>query len=403
MSLHRRSAIIAPFLVVSIIAAACSSSSKSSSPTTSSQGSSSTAAAPSGPPIVLGLVTTVQSQAFSFPQIPIAAKVAAKAVNAAGGVNGRPVEIDFCDDQAAPSVATTCAQKLVSQDHVTALVGSVSAQGASMYPFLTQAGVADFANYPSSAPDFSDPLSFPLVPGALELAGLPAIAPKGAKNVALIYDPAGAIAWTFFQAGAKKLGLNPIGIQVASTTVSYDPIIAQINNDHVDAVSDSATAGLTQFLSAMSSEGPNVPIDLFSGELSAAALTASKSVHQPINATLGLSFSGATRQEFLSDASKYGPGLGLTDTNSLSTVNAWLGVKVLAKLMQPLSSITPQTVTAALRQQSALETGLTPTLNLAAAGPSSTFPRLVNTHIYSGQVSQGEIHQTSATAIDVSP
>src|SRR5262245_324574 len=112
-----------------LVAAACSSSSKSSSSThatsagntagtTAGGTAGSTGAAPSGTPIKLGVMTAVQTNAVSQPWIPQAAKIGAAAVNAAGGILGRPVQIDFCDDHYTPQGAALCAQKLLVQDKV---------------------------------------------------------------------------------------------------------------------------------------------------------------------------------------------------------------------------------------------------------------------------------------------
>src|SRR5215204_6534970 len=47
-------------------------------------------------------------------------------INAAGGVNGKKLEMIFEDDQGRPEQATTVVQKLVNQDKVQALLGEVA-------------------------------------------------------------------------------------------------------------------------------------------------------------------------------------------------------------------------------------------------------------------------------------
>jgi ABC-type branched-subunit amino acid transport system substrate-binding protein len=399
----RQTVCVIAAVAAAAVMAGCGSSASSpgsggSTGTQSGAGTSSDAAR--GTPIKVGLITTVQSQAFSFPQVPLAAKLAALAINDKGGVNGHPIQVVFCDDQDTASVAASCAQDLVQQDHVVALVGSVSVEGASIYPFLQRGGVADFGEYTSSVPDFSNPLSFPLIPGVLELSGLSSIVPTGTKRAVLIYDQAGAIAWTFFQAGAKKLGITPIGIQVNGTAnANYDPVIAQIIKAKPGVVASTDTAGMTQFLSAMNTEGPDVPIELFSGGITQAVLAASKSVKQTILTTLGLTYSGSTREEFLSEASKYGNSLGFTDTDSLAAINAWLAVRTFASIAKTLPTVTAASFLAALHKQTALETGMTPVLNIAANGPSPDFPRITNTYIYAGKITNGNVIQTSDTPL----
>ena len=56
-------------------------------------------------------------------------RAAARAINAAGGVNGHPLVVDSCNDQGDPNLSATCARKMVS-DHVVATFGDISAGNA---------------------------------------------------------------------------------------------------------------------------------------------------------------------------------------------------------------------------------------------------------------------------------
>jgi hypothetical protein len=121
-------------LVVSAMAlAACSSSSsKTSGGTTTTSGGATTvapssgtttpAATPTGAPIKIMQTGTNTSSVFGFPETAAGAQAAAKAINSAGGIGGRPVTIVVCNDQFQSTVAVQCANQAVSS-HVSAVLG----------------------------------------------------------------------------------------------------------------------------------------------------------------------------------------------------------------------------------------------------------------------------------------
>ncbi len=78
-------------------------------------------------PIKVGVVTPLSgSYAPIGKQVRLGAELAVKEINAAGGVNGRPFELLFEDEEANPSVAVRKAEKLLQQDKVDLLTGTVN-------------------------------------------------------------------------------------------------------------------------------------------------------------------------------------------------------------------------------------------------------------------------------------
>ncbi|NTU60251.1 MAG: ABC transporter substrate-binding protein [Deltaproteobacteria bacterium] len=65
-------------------------------------------------------------------------EVRAEMINKAGGVNGRPIELVFYDDQSSPETGTRVAQRLISNDRVVAITGTGTA--------VVSAAVASVAN-----------------------------------------------------------------------------------------------------------------------------------------------------------------------------------------------------------------------------------------------------------------
>ncbi len=71
-----------------------------------------------------------------------AIKLAIDEVNAAGGVNGQQLELVLEDDQNTPDVSINCFNKLVSQDKVDVIIGSVASKCTlAIAPLAQQAGI----------------------------------------------------------------------------------------------------------------------------------------------------------------------------------------------------------------------------------------------------------------------
>ena len=73
-------------------------------------------------------------------------------INAAGGVNGKKLEMVFEDDQGSPEKAKTVISKLINQDKVVAVLGEVASSNS-----LAAAPVAQEAKVPMITPSSTNP------------------------------------------------------------------------------------------------------------------------------------------------------------------------------------------------------------------------------------------------------
>ena len=78
--------------------------------------------AQSNEPIKIGVIAEAQAVAGS--SIPQAAQMAADEINAAGGVNGRKIQIISYDDHSTAPEAVRAFQRAVNEDHVNAVIAS---------------------------------------------------------------------------------------------------------------------------------------------------------------------------------------------------------------------------------------------------------------------------------------
>jgi ABC-type branched-subunit amino acid transport system substrate-binding protein len=106
-----------------------------------------------GPPITVGLLAPVTGVFADFGDLMTkATNLAVEKVNAEGGILGRPLTIIAEDDQGDPAVATERARKLLTQDNVDILMGTVSsATTLAVIPLIDQAQKVFF--YPLDGED----------------------------------------------------------------------------------------------------------------------------------------------------------------------------------------------------------------------------------------------------------
>ena len=177
MGRQLRTTTVAALAVITVLAAGCSSSSGSSS---SGEGKS---------PIRLMVETTMTPAAslggLSFPSSAVGARAAAAALNAKGGIDGHPVQIDVCDNQGSPDQSAACGRKAKSNGDI-AVAGSWDVLGANqILPVLQAESIPDVGPMALTTAEVANPDSFsfdaaPLV-GTFAQAGV--YHQEGCKNV----------------------------------------------------------------------------------------------------------------------------------------------------------------------------------------------------------------------------
>ena len=78
--------------------------------------------AQSNPPIKIGVIAEAQAVAGS--SIPQAAQLAADEINAAGGVDGRKIEIISYDNHSSAAESVRAFQRAATEDHINAVIAS---------------------------------------------------------------------------------------------------------------------------------------------------------------------------------------------------------------------------------------------------------------------------------------
>ena len=144
--------VLAGALVLSGTLAACGDDDESDA---GSSTTNATTEAPSGDPVKVLFVGSRLNQDEPLGGL----EAAVDSVNAAGGIQGRPVEIVKCEDEAAPA---DCIREAVSDEDLIASVSIGSGKGDQINPVLEEAGLAGVGTSVRTPADFTSPVVFPV-------------------------------------------------------------------------------------------------------------------------------------------------------------------------------------------------------------------------------------------------
>ena len=140
--------------VLALLAAACGSSSKKSQPgTTGSTTASSGGRGNVNGQLVLGaLLPQSGDLSVIYKSLNTPLTMAVEEINAAGGVNGKPVVVKQADDGTSPTVASSALDTLLTSDKVDAIVGPASSGTAlGIIDKIKTNGVVDCSGSTTSA------------------------------------------------------------------------------------------------------------------------------------------------------------------------------------------------------------------------------------------------------------
>lgn len=388
---------------VALTAAACGSggsgTKSASGGTSAAAASNATPAGPglSGPPVKFGLLGDLTvAGADSHPDSWKMAQIAAAAINASGGIKGRPLQLVVCDSKQDPQTAVLCGQQLIIQDKVVAMVGSFDTEeNGSLYPALQQANTIDFGGYPSSPQDNTSPRSYPIASGGLPFLSEPKLLPPGTKKVAIVYGQS-APTEVVVKSLQKEL---PAGVKAtliglpATGVLDMSPYCLQLQQSGANvAMSLIAESVINQLLSTCKEKGVTNVTWLMT-DFSMNSQTVKELQAFPAPKVL-LTFAGPAMTQMQQQVAKYGKQFGNPDDVTGLSKNSWLAVTVAANIFRKLPTVSGVALQNYLNQQTALVTGGTSPLNFTKPGPYKPFPRIVNGASAPGSLKNGQLVQT---------
>jgi len=161
MLLNRKAfALLASGLLV-LSAAACSSNSSGGKSGGATQPASSSGSSATGKPIKIGMIAPVNAPITSDNHWVAAVRAAMATVNSQGGVKGRPLQLDFCNEANDANKGAACARDIAASDDV-ATIGVVSPfAGTAVTQVLSAAGMANVGYLTLQPQEYAATNNFP--------------------------------------------------------------------------------------------------------------------------------------------------------------------------------------------------------------------------------------------------
>jgi ABC-type branched-subunit amino acid transport system substrate-binding protein len=308
---------------------------------------SSSGSASGGGTVKFGVITAVGSSLTNYPDVQVGASAAVDAINKAGGVNGKKVELFFCNTRGEVNQAMACARQ-ADKEGVAAIIGRVDVYSAQTLKLLEAAKIPDIGNVSTGADiDYQSAYTYPLQAGNFgAYTALPsAFKADGAKKmvVASIDLPIGIRQGQFAEQVGQSLGLQiaPM-IKVPSQGITdYAPYVQQIKDSNADAaIVELGPAGFQAFVKAAGAVG-------LRARLSGTAFTFGQSEAQgvgpladrllvtaPYPSTDDRQVPGIARYNQELDASGASADLSL---RRLGGLNAWLSMHAAAEVAKTIT------------------------------------------------------------------
>jgi ABC-type branched-subunit amino acid transport system substrate-binding protein len=343
------------------------------------------------------------------PEVGAGAQAAAQAINAAGGINGHPVQIITCDIHDSATQEQACAEEAVT-DKVTAVAGSLFESGAQSIPTLQKAGIPIIGSLGVYTPgELSNPDVWPLMGGAVTTyPAIPYLAAKqGLKRIAVVANPGTGLD-QLIQAQASRAGMTYVGtVSVPLTATDYSSYVEQLKSLNpqviVQVVSTTASAEMMQEGQqlGLNATWANQTLNIDVNNLSTFGATANgmyiTSSFPP--ATAGAQFPGiATFNSEMNAAGK--AGIANTNLRSAQAVTSWLAVHAIALVAKGTSGLlTASALVSALKSATSVNVEGLLTWQPNATGPKN-FPRVTNSNVYLEKVESGKLVLASATPVN---
>jgi ABC-type branched-subunit amino acid transport system substrate-binding protein len=350
--------------------------------------SAATAAKPTGAPLKLMAVYESTGPSAS-PEISEGAIAAAKAINAKGGIKGRPVQIIRCDTKADPNVATGCGRTAVSQG-VVAMVGNLTIFSNRFMPLLARHKIPSIGLEPATGTDFTSPASFPIGGGApVQFAGLgAALAEAGAKKIVLARQdiPEAAAVAPFVNAGLKRFHLKMRDLAVPVGAPDMAPYAAAALSGGTDGiVVTQADQDAVNFVLAVRQADPKVKIALNATSLTAVNKALGRNADGIIeNGATTTALKNTAERQYEKDAK----AAGYTNLTAYSLAS-YASVRLVQRIANGLPKTTAPAVFNVLRRSTNLETGFTPPLQFTKGGVAG-LPRVFNACLFAFRIKGGK-------------
>jgi len=336
--------------------AACGSSGSTTAASSSATSSSATSSGSQGVPIKIGTICSCSG--------PLAASLGSSITvlqswvqwtNANGGINGHPVQLFAYDDGQNPTTALADAKRLVEQDKVVAIVGTMSLVSANWAKYVDSAGIPVVGGQPVDTTFFTDPNFYAsgttlpmLLQGEVALAKA-----SGAKTIGVAYcaeTPVCAQLPPIITALATPMGMKVSTQEVSSTAANYiapclalkkagaTALFTAVNSDVVPRVVDSCA------------QQGYKPINIASSATTQKSWTTDPNLNGSVFAATNAVYTDTSVpgvKDFMDALQKYAPSVPSSPEFSYPLLYPWAGGQLFAAAAKA-ANLTPASTSADL-------------------------------------------------------
>jgi ABC-type branched-subunit amino acid transport system substrate-binding protein len=360
--------------------AACSSSGSSGSGTSSAAASATSAAA--APGTSSAAASAPSSAGASGTPYKVLANnrgitdesdyyaAVADAINARGGIHGRPLDIVGCDDNNDPNQTTTCFRNIVNDPNFLGAINFAGACGSQYLQLLNSVNAASIGDQLYCPESFQSKAVFAFDAGSFSAAAGTVIAVKDLSQPDVILtttDTDAGHAFPSFVGPYVKAAGGAISttVYIPTTAADFSPFAAAIATAKGFLFDGNTLPDGIRLGKALEAQGFDRPV-VYNG-ISWDASNITTNLGSPSNAYISTAFnlSSPGYQQFNADLTKYKPG---STERSGVLINLWLSANVLAAEANklPANGVTASAIRAELAKSTALNTyGLTIPLNFA--------------------------------------
>jgi ABC-type branched-subunit amino acid transport system substrate-binding protein len=392
MNITRTVRILAGTALLAAVVSGCSTG--GSTPPTSGDASDPLGGLTGDPIKVMTIGNWTQPQiGTSNPEFPAGAQAQAAAVNAAGGIGGRPIEVIVCSDELSADTARQCAQEAVDKK-VVAVVGLQTTNEVTILPILQAAGIPAIGVSPFTDVALTSTVSFPDVSGFVgQTLGMGLqLAKSGAKTVsAVVPGGLGGIATQVGDAvgkGAASDGATYAGlVQIPAKSADLSPTIASATSNGASVAGFAGDEAA--FITQMRSLAPDAMISTFPFNLTDSVIKSAGSAAEGVMGVDGLvppSADTAGTKKYRSDLTAFDSSLPTSTTG----LHEWLAMWTFSRVIAKLDTIDASTVLDAMNNVSDLDMGgITP--NYTTKSDNTKYPRMFNSSVVFQKVKDGKL------------
>jgi branched-chain amino acid transport system substrate-binding protein len=399
---------VAVVAALSLVVTGCSSSgsgnnsSGGASPTggTTASGSGSGSGA-TGSTILVGGEASLKNPTYSSPQTKAGLEAAISSINAAGGVAGHPLKLDFCDNNYTVNQEVSCTRQLIKDKVAAILAPNILADtSGAEYKFAEAAKIPIIGGEGLTPAELTSPVAFPLssgLPGWV-YGATQALLGAGSKKVSILVDtnPTSQYFGSLVSAALKSAGMKPTETVAADLTA--DPTGATAAAKVIGGGTDGivlapAPTAVPKLLTALKQAGYKGKVSSITAIFPPPLIKAAGAAAEGVLLTSQVAFSTDSANPgisaFNADMKKYQPSSVIDE----STLFAWGSAQLFAKVAGAAKADDASSVLAAF-------TGLSTPVDIGIAAPYSVagkksplpdFTRIFNPTVQDGVVTNGVI------------